>query len=311
MSSVAQPVGVGVDGGGTSFRAVAVDASGAELARVEAPSAPVLAGLPGPAVATLRELVQQVCASAGVELPVQSLWAGMAGAGREAVRAELEAALARSEIARRVHVGTDVEAGVADAFGSGPGILLMAGTGSIGFGRAEDGRSARVGGWGSLLGDEGSGYAIGVEAMRRIARSVDGRGQGTELQGRVLSRLGLAEPGDLITWASTASRAAIARLVPEVQDAAAAGDDVAGEILVRAVEELEGHVHTLLSNLGPWQRPPTVALGGGLLDPTGPLRRPLERVLKAHLDVPILDRELDPALGAARMAVGRGRPEPF
>jgi N-acetylglucosamine kinase-like BadF-type ATPase len=227
----------------------------------------------------------------------------MAGAGREAVRAELESALGRAEIARRVRVGTDVEAGVEDAFGDEPGILLMAGTGSIGFGRAEDGRSGRVGGWGSILGDEGSGYAIGVEALRRIARAVDGRGQGTDLRGRVLARLGLGDPADLVTWASTATRASIASLVPEVQAAAAAGDGIAGEILVSAVEELEGHVHTLLTNLGPWTQPPTVALGGGLLDATGPLRRPLERVLKAHLDVPILDRELDPALGAASKAL--------
>jgi glucosamine kinase len=302
-AAVEPPVAVGVDGGGTKFRAVVVDARGVELSRAELPSAALVAGVPGPAVSTIRELIQKACASPGVELPVSSLWAGMAGAGRAAVRAELESALGRAEVARRVRVGTDVEAGMEDAFGDGPGILLMAGTGSIAFGRAEDGRLARVGGWGSILGDEGSGYAIGVESMRRIARSVDGRGPGTELRERVLRRLGLAEPADLITWASTASRAAIASLVPEVQSAAAAGDDVAGEILVRAVEELEGHVDTLLSNLGPWKRPPTVALGGGLLDPTGPLRRPLERVLRAHLDVPILDRELDPALGAARKAM--------
>jgi glucosamine kinase len=301
--AVEPPVAVGVDGGGTTFRVVVLDARGAELNRTETGSTPVVAGAPGPVVTAVRDLVRTACAAAGVALPVPALWAGMAGAGREAVRAELESALARADIARRVQVGTDVEAGMQDAFGPGPGILLMAGTGSIAFGRAEDGRSGRVGGWGSLLGDEGSGYAIGVEALRRIARSVDGRGQGTELGGRVLARLALVEPGDLIAWASTATRAQIASLVPEVHAAAAAGDGVAGEILVRAVEELEGHVLTLLSNLGPWKQPPTVALGGGLLVRSGPLRGPLERVLRAHLDVPILERELDPALGAARKAM--------
>jgi glucosamine kinase len=295
---------VGVDGGGTTFRAVVLDGAGVERARAEVPAARVLAGLPGPAVAAVQELVALACTRAGVQPPVATLWAGLAGAGREAVRAELEATLARSAVARRVRVGTDIEAAVEDAFGRGPGILLMAGTGSIGFGRAEDGREARVGGWGSLLGDEGSGYAIGVEAMRRIARSVDGRGRDTDLARRVLARLGLTDPQELITWASTASRAAIAALVPEVQDAAASGDAVAGEILVRAVEELEGHVRTLLETLGPWQRPPMVALGGGLLDPSGPLRRPLERVLRSQHHVALLERELDPAMGAARLARG-------
>src|SRR5207253_2030027 len=83
-------------------------------------------------------------------------------------------------------------------------------------GGAEVGRQARVGGWGSLLGDEGSGYAIGLEALRRIARSVDRRDRDTDLARRVLVRLGLSEPQDLIAWSSTATRAAIAGLVPEV-----------------------------------------------------------------------------------------------
>lgn len=298
----AEPIVVGVDAGGTTFRAVVLDGSGAVVARAEVPSARVLAGLPGPAIAAVQEVVTIACARVDAPLPVASLWAGIAGAGREAVRAELEGALGRSGIARRARVGTDAEAAFEDAFGGGPGILLMAGTGSIAFGHAEDGREARVGGWGSLLGDEGSGYAIGVEAMRRVARSVDKRGRPTDLGRRILARLGLGDPQELITWSSTASRAAIAGLVPEVQDAAAGGDAVAGEILVRAVEDLEGHVHTLLGTLGPWSRPPTVALGGGLLDRRGPLRGPLQRVLEARHHVVMLDRELDPAMGAARLA---------
>ncbi|MSR37051.1 MAG: hypothetical protein EXR95_10515 [Gemmatimonadetes bacterium] len=296
------PIAVGVDGGGTTFRAVALDAQGAEIGRAEVPSALVLAGLPGPAVTALKDLLGQLCEVAGVQLPVATLWAGIAGAGREAVRAELEAELGRARIAHRVRVGTDVEAAFEDAFAGGPGILVMAGTGSIAYGRAEDGREGRVGGWGSMLGDEGSGYAIGIEALRRVARSVDGRGQPTQLGRLVLIHLGLGDPDDLITWASTASRSAIAGLVPVVQSSAAAGDDVSGEILVRAVENLEGHALTLLSSLGPWQHAPSVALGGGLLDPSGPLRRPLERILRSQ-NVPMLDRVLDPPRGAARKAM--------
>lgn len=301
IGAVAPGVAVGVDAGGTAFRALVVGPDGAELSRGQVPSARWIAGLPGPAITAIRAVVEQACARAEVELPVPSLWAGMAGAGREAVRAELEAALARSGIARRVGVGTDVEAAFEDAFRSGPGILLMSGTGSIAYGRADDGREARVGGWGSLLGDEGSGYAIGVEAMRRVARSVDGRGPRTALGGRVLARLRLNEPEELIPWSSAAPRSEIAALVPEVEAAAASGDEVAGQILVQAVAELEVHVLTLLASLGPWAHPPTVALGGGLLQPDGPLRRPMERVLRSH-GLPGLDRALDPTRGAARRA---------
>lgn len=97
-------------------------------------------------------------------------------------------------------------------------------------------------------------------------------------------------------WSSTASRADVAALVPEVAAVAASGDPVAGELLAQAVAELEGHVLTILS---PWQRAPTIALGGGLLQEGGPLRGAVEQALGAH-HLPLLDRAPDPARGAAR-----------
>ena len=297
MSEAAALV-VGVDGGGTRFRALVSDAWGIELGRADVPAARVAAGEPGPVVAAIQQAVEQACAAAGVRPPVGSLWAGIAGAGREAVRAELESALARSGLASRVQVGTDVEAAFQDAFDEGPGILLLSGTGSIAYGRGDDGRQGKVGGWGSLLGDEGSGFAIGVEAMKRVARSVDGRAPETQLRERLLAKLALADPDDLITWSGTASRPDVADLVPEVHAAAIAGDRVAGEILSRAADDLEGHVLSLLSGLGPWQLPPAVMLGGGLLQKGGPLRDRLERRLEDQ-QLSVLKRELDPVRGAA------------
>ena len=289
---------IGVDGGGTRLRAVVTDGEGVELGRAEVPAAPVLAGLPGPVVAALADLVAKARGAAGVKSPVVALWAGMAGAGREAVRAELEGALARAGVAERVRVGTDAEAAFQDAFGDGPGVLLLAGTGSIACGCAQDGRQSRVGGWGFLLGDEGSGCAIGLEAMKWVARSDDGRAPATQLRERLLAHLGLGAADELIPWASAATRAAIAGLVPLVAATAEAGDGAAREILASAVTELEAHVLTLLERLGPWGSPPTVALGGGLLRQGGPLREAMARVLERDR-LPVLDRELDAARGAA------------
>ncbi|MHC4925633.1 MAG: hypothetical protein ACYTG4_16405, partial [Planctomycetota bacterium] len=151
-----------------------------------------------------------------------------------------------------------------------------------------------------------SGYAIGTEALRRVARNADGRAQATNLRNAILEHLGLATVDGLVQWASGADKGEVASLVPVVEAASSAGDGVAGEILVHAIEELEGHVLTILTNLGPWQRPPELALGGGLLLPGRPLREPLERVLEQHHLTP-LDRELDGALGAARLAMTGGR----
>jgi glucosamine kinase len=250
--------------------------------------------------------VKELCADAvravGRSLPADGVWAGLSGAGREAARIAVELELERMGVGHRVRVDTDVRAAFYDAFADSPGVLLIAGTGSIAWGRAEDGREARVGGWGRYIGDEGSGYAIGIEALRRVTRDADGRAMATDLRSGVLDRLGLDRVDDLVSWIHGAERAEVASLTPLVVETARRGDGVAEEILERAVEELEGHVLTIMETLAPWLTPPSLALGGGLLHPGGPLRDRMEEALAKHRLRP-LARKLDPALGAARLAL--------
>jgi glucosamine kinase len=250
--------------------------------------------------------VAEICAAvvqvAGSSLPVDVVWAGLSGVGREEARLAVEVEMSRMGIGRNVHVGTDAQAAFHDAFGEGPGVLLVSGTGSIAWGRAEDGREGRVGGWGRHLGDEGSGYEIGLQALRRVTRCSDGRAPETILLERVLERLGLDGVGALVGWESQASRAEVAELTPLVANAADDGDAVARQILVRALEELESHLRAILANLGPWSDPVGLALGGGLLAPGGTLRKPVQARLPRHHVKPI-DREPDPAIGAARLAL--------
>jgi glucosamine kinase len=291
---------IGVDGGGTKTRAVVLDEAGLEVGRAEG----------GPAIASARDplapaqavagTVRAAAAAAGILVPVEVVWAGLSGAGREAARSGVELELSRLGVALTVGVGTDVEAAFHDAFGGGPGILLIAGTGSIAWGRAENGREARVGGWGRHIGDEGSAYAIGVEALRRVARHADGRAPETNLQKVILDHLRFSGPGDLVQWSADASKSQIAALAPVVTLAAEIGDAVAAEILDTAVGELEGHVLTLLETLGPWHIPPRLALGGGLLLPGGPLREAIEHRLTVQR-LEVLQRPLDGAHGAASL----------
>lgn len=292
---------VGVDGGTAGTRVVVVDGDLKERARAEGPPTPVDARHPERAADAVARVVRDALASAGAGLPVAGLWAGLEGTGRETARTGVAHALEARGLAHAVGVGTDVEAAFDDAFDGGPGILLVSGAGSVALGRSERGRVARVGGWGSLLGDEGSGYAVGLEALRRVLRTVDGRGPATGLRDAVMGALGLADPGELVVWAHDATKGDIAGLVPVVAAGAGAGDAVAGEILVSAVEDLEGHVLTLLQTLGPWHARPRVALAGGLLDPGGPLRRGMEQVLERHR-IALVPRRLRPAMGAARRA---------
>lgn len=295
------PLFVGVEGRATGTRAVVVDRRLRERARADGPPTPVDARYPERAAAVVAGVVRDALESAGFAGPVQGLWAGLEGTGRETARTGVVHALGALELARTIGVGTDVEAAFDDAFANRAGILLVSDTGSVALGRSERGRIARVGGWGSLLGDEGSGYAVGLEGLRRVLRTIDGRGPETRLRVAVMSALGLADASELVVWAHDATKGDIAGLVPVVGESAAAGDAVAGEILVSAVEELEGHVVTLLQTLGPWHARPRVALAGGLLDPGGPLRRGMEEVLERHR-IALVARRLRPAMGAARRA---------
>jgi glucosamine kinase len=292
---------IGIDGGGTRTRALALDELGNELARVEGPAALADPRAPGAAALPIAEVARSAAKAAGRLLPCSALWAGIAGVGREATRAAVEQAVEREGLARRLRVGTDARAAFYDAFEGGPGILVIAGTGSVAYGRSEAGRDARVGGWGTLLGDEGSGYAIGLEGLRRVARAADGRGDPTVLEETMLQHLGLSGADGLIAWTANAQKSDIAALVPVIVDASRKGDGVAREILTTAVDDLVRHVRTLLTTLGPWERPPSVALTGGVLAAGRPLRRPVEEAL-ARQHLPLLERELDPTLGAAKLA---------
>lgn len=293
---------IGVDGGGTYTRAVVLDESGEERGRAEGRSAVADARDPEAAAGAVADVCAAAAVNAGHPLPVDSVWAALSGAGREAARSAVEMALERLGVAAAVHVDTDVGAAFHDAFGDGAGILLISGTGSIAWGRSEDGRQGRVGGWGHHIGDEGSGYAIGLDALRRVARHADGRAPHTRLQRMVLERLELERVDELVHWAAAASKTEVAALAPLVALASNEGDEVAEEILVQAAEALEGHVVALLQTLGPWEHPPHVALAGGLLRPGRVLRDPLATLLGRHR-LPVLDRTLDPALGAARLAL--------
>lgn len=282
MSSVV----IGVDGGGSGCRAVLVDGEGRELAR--AAGGPAVAdGRPdGPTVAAVGRVCRTILERAGLSTPVAALWAGLAGAGRESSRGGVEDGLRALQIARRVRVGTDVDAAFQDAFGEGPGLLLLAGTGSVGRGRGPGGSKVRVGGWGPVLGDEGSGYALGLEGLREVVRAADGRGPDTRLTETLLADLGVATGGSgdevghrVVEWIAGASRDEVARLAPRVVETATEGDLVAATLVAGAVDALVRHAAALGDGLGPWPEPPRVALAGGLLAPGRPLCAPLTEAL--------------------------------
>jgi N-acetylglucosamine kinase-like BadF-type ATPase len=187
--------------------------------------------------------------------------------------------------------------------------MLIAGTGSVAWGRGAAGE-VRVGGWGQQLGDEGSGYAIGLSAVRAIARAEDGRAAPTLLREAILEALKLAAPVELIPWAASATKSQFAALVPLVGRCAGQGDETARDILDEATADLEAHVRGILAKSGPWRSRPGLLLYGGVIAPGGTLRDALVSRL-ASQPVDVLEGDVDAASGAASLALAslapRGR----
>ena len=154
--------------------------AGTELARVSGAAGLVDPRHPEHSAEVIAQLVRMASAQAGLSAPPAALCAGLAGVGNEAERVAVEQALAGTARVVRV-VSSDGEIALHGAFGGGPGVLLIAGTGSVAYGRGPDGRMDRCGGWGMFVGDEGSGYALGRAALAAALRSVDGREAETRL----------------------------------------------------------------------------------------------------------------------------------
>ena len=144
---------IGVDGGGTWTRAVVVDQDGHELGRGETEGAVVTIHEPIAAAEAVRQAVDRALVNTNLSTPGDILWAGLSGAGNEEARTAIEDALVKSHVAEKTVESTDVEVAFHDAFGGGPGIMLVAGTGSIAWARRPDGTVVRVGGWGQHIGD--------------------------------------------------------------------------------------------------------------------------------------------------------------
>ncbi|HTE18078.1 MAG TPA: BadF/BadG/BcrA/BcrD ATPase family protein [Armatimonadota bacterium] len=181
-----------------------------------------------------------------------------------------------------VRVEPDVLGAWCGALGGEPGLVLVAGTGSICYGRTAGGVEARAGGWGPLFGDAGSGYAVGVGCLRALADAVDGTGSATRLDERLRARW--PELGeDLRTWLRGIYRAAwgreqVAALAEEVALAAEDGDAVAVSLLRRAGEDLARMALAVERRLGETTLP--LALLGGLGESSTVLRVALGEALR-------------------------------
>lgn len=293
---------MGIDGGGTRVRAVLADSDGTILGFGQ--------GGPGSLTAYSDTVVEQSLSGAleealggrhagGVSFTV----AGLAGASSPEAVHRYEGILKRLGL-DRVAVTTDAEIALAGGTG-GTGIVLMAGTGSMAYGRTDSGEAVRAGGWGFQLGDEGGAAWIGLQAVRAAIRACDGLGPDTRLTGAVLSSFAIGRVESLkgIVASGQLTPVWLAALAPAVAEMAAGGDAVAQEIMESAAHELAGLLAALLRK-GGWKSPVSVVKIGGLFDRAAGLAPCIERELAVSLpDVTLSEPLMAPVQGAVWMAL--------
>ena len=245
MSAVFGNAVLGIDGGGTRTRASIVDDQRV-LAFAENGSIKRLRVGAEAAEANLRALLKDVFAQAGLR-GVKAASAGVASASMPGVKEWITAVFDDFGVERSEVVGDEVIA-LDGAFKGGPGILQIAGTGSNCIGRAPSGARESAGGWSSRLGDEGSGYWIGLHAVRRALNAYD-REEPTRILETVGGIWGTKTIEELVNLGDSSPGPDFAALAPAISKLAEEGDAVAAGVLQQAAADLVDSVLLVRSKL--------------------------------------------------------------
>ena len=257
---------LGVDGGQSGTTAIIGDETGRILGRGEA--GPCNHAAAGEGRAKLEHAVtaslQAASAEAGLDaatIRFDAACFGMSGGPDD--KREILAAILRTE---RLVVTDDAVIALAGATSTGQGIIIIAGTGSIAFGRNPAGRTSRAGGWGYIFGDEGSGFDLARQATRASLRMEEGWGPATLLRERLLAATESSSANEMLHrfYTDAWPRSRVATLARLVDDTAADSDPVAIELLRGAAQQLAMLAGAVRNELWSQGAPVEVAYIGGV-----------------------------------------------
>lgn len=292
---------LGLDGGGTKTASVLIDSDGGVVAR----------GLSGPSnsfhappeivMTSVREAVDNVLPAASGAIARAACVLPGAGLAADYLTARLSPAT--------VEVISERAAGFAAAgLPDEAGVVVVAGTGSSIWGLSPSGEERNVGGWGSLLGDEGSGFDIAIRGIRRALKSVDRRCGPSALSGRLAQHFGLhgSEAFTMVINVAKLPREQLAGFAAEVSGAAKDGDQAALEIIQYAADSLAADALFLTRKLFSAGHAFPVVLSGGVFNAGDLIVNPIRDTILRHFpNATVLRTEVPPVVGAARIARDR------
>lgn len=300
---------LGFDGGGTKTECVLADGTGRILARATAgPSNPLRIGYTR-AWFSLSEALDLVLGHEKITSNhIRGVCAGLGGAGRPGVERRVQNFLQRSLPNAEVEVTTDLAIALEAAFGSGEGIILLAGTGSAAFGRDAYGRTARAGGRGPWFSDEGSAFDIGRKAVRALLLAEENRGPETALSAKVFPLLQAQTWDSVLDQVSKDPDKVFPKIFPLVAELADDGDAVSREILLAAAKSLASLAQSVADQLGGSDREARVAKLGGEHGRSKCFDAAVDAELRRVLpQVKLVELAMTPAEAAVAMAVRYSR----
>ncbi|MCA1563205.1 MAG: hypothetical protein LC804_24125 [Acidobacteria bacterium] len=299
---------LGIDAGGTKTVCQLASEQGALVSEARGPGANLQAVGELEVEKVLHEVMDTTIGDSGI-VP-SAICLGIAGVDRPDDAEIVRGIMKRIGYQARVLVVNDALVALEAGAPGAPGVVIISGTGSIAYGRNAAGEGARSGGWGYVLGDEGSGYWIGRAALRAVLRESDQRGPRTKLTPLLLHHFGVTQAQGLIrqVYHSNLKPAAIGALAKCVQAAFGEGDRAAIGILRAAADELESAAVSVAMRLGLPGSPFPFVLAGGIFRAVPWLEQELVRRLPVAAPGSVafrLDRE--PAVGAVALALQEAR----
>lgn len=295
------PFFLGIDGGGSKTRCLVGDKASVLGAGSAAGSNVLRVGEAG-ARDSLAGAIQEACVQAGISpRQIARTCAGIAGAADDGV-ASLVQRLLIEVLGGAIEVIGDMEIALESAFADGIGVVVIAGTGSIAFGRNGQGDTARAGGWGRRVSDEGSGHWIGVEAIRQALQAHD-RGQDDDLFGKLMSALQVETVNDLAARVNAHPAPDFASLFPLIQAAAETQNRIAARVLSHAGDQLAELVSAVIGRIFAATIQVPVASHGGVFSSSSTVKQKFEHQLVSLCpQAKPVDVAVNPVLGALERA---------
>ncbi len=295
---------IGIDAGGTKTVCQLADSQGEIVAEARGPGANLQASGELQVEKVLHDLMEEAIGDRPI-MPA-AICLGIAGVDRPDDADVVRGIMKRIGYKARVLVVNDALVALEAGVPGQPGVVIISGTGSICYGRNARGEAARSGGWGYVLGDEGSGYWIGRAALRAVLREADERGPKTALTPLLLEHFDVDRAQNIIhqVYHTNLKPAAIGALARSVHAAYLEGDQVAVGILRGAANELEAAAQSVARRLDLLGSPFTFILSGGIFRAVPWLQEELGRrlpVVARGAVVRVLDKE--PARGAVALAL--------